>query len=421
MLKKVFSDKFFRHNAIVFAGSMTAAFLNYLFHPVLSRLMSVQDFGEVQALLSLSNNLMFLGIFGAIVVNIVANTDMADEAAARERMAVITALNQLATALSLLVFVAVAASSLKLQSFFQFHSYLPFLALAPAVLISVSTVFRRSYLRGVLNFKVGAVTDILVAGGRLCFAAFLVWLGLRAFGVMIGVVLAMAGGWLYVYASSRRGFAYVRGVKLRLDERLRSELRFGLLILVVTVAMTAAMTADVLVVKHYFAPAEAGLYSGIATIARIVIYVTGSVTSVMASSVRLREDERRNRAVLAKALGLTLLLGGSVFAVFVACPHFVISILIGSRYDAAAALLPRLSLFMLLLSLVSTLFSYHQALRHNFIAIVGLAGLVTIFGLAAMRHAAPAEVVQDFTAGALVMLLMFAAKWLWTAVHPRTV
>lgn len=74
MIRNFFSDKFFRDNAVFFIGSMVIAVLNYLYHPVLSRMMSVEEFGEVEALLSLTYLTgILLTAFGTIATNIAAN------------------------------------------------------------------------------------------------------------------------------------------------------------------------------------------------------------------------------------------------------------------------------------------------------------------------------------------------------------
>jgi len=413
VLAKLTKDKFIRDNIIVFSGGMAASFLNYLFHPVLSRMMSVQDFGEVQALLSLYNNLiLFLGMFGTVVINIIANTDPDDERAMRENMAVITVLKKVAVWISFALFLAVAALSFRLQEFFRFQSFWPFIALAPSVLISAWFGFRRAYLRGMLDFKATVLADILTSAARLLLAAFLVWLGLRSFGAIAGVVASMLVGFAYVYARSRSGFRYVQGVRVRLDERMKGELRFGLLILVVSLTTMALGTADVLVVKHFFPPTDAGLYGGVAIIARIVMYVTGSVTAVLLPSIKLRQTVDEHQTLLRKALAITLLLGGATLTLFTAAPRLVLKMLIGSKYAVAAGLLPPLGLLMLLVAVTNMFFSYHLALRQYFTAAVGAAGLALIFALSCLNHATLTAVICDFMIGTAAMLAVFIFRWL---------
>jgi len=80
MINKILQDKFLRHNFIFFCGSMIVAISNYLYHPILSRMMDIESFGEVQALIFLFLLFsMVIGVFRTIVVNIVANAQEIQE------------------------------------------------------------------------------------------------------------------------------------------------------------------------------------------------------------------------------------------------------------------------------------------------------------------------------------------------------
>ncbi len=66
-IKALADDRFVKNNVIFFFGSMGVAFLSYLYHPILGRIMKVEDFGEVQTLLSLVTQVSVpLGIFAVI-------------------------------------------------------------------------------------------------------------------------------------------------------------------------------------------------------------------------------------------------------------------------------------------------------------------------------------------------------------------
>lgn len=65
---------FLRHNAIYMVGSLSVAALNYLFYPVLGRMLSPADFGEVQALTSLfTQAAIFLTILTYVTVHVTVN------------------------------------------------------------------------------------------------------------------------------------------------------------------------------------------------------------------------------------------------------------------------------------------------------------------------------------------------------------
>src|ERR1700729_698452 len=114
LAKQLRSSSFIRHNTISFVGSMSIGFLNYLYYPVLGRLMHTNSFGEVQTLSSLfAQVVIFLNVLGLITVNIVANYD---DGPARNQ--VILELERLAALIGTGLLVATLAFSLPLQHFF---------------------------------------------------------------------------------------------------------------------------------------------------------------------------------------------------------------------------------------------------------------------------------------------------------------
>ena len=75
MLSTLKKDAFLRHYAIYFSWSMVVAALNYFFYPILSRMLSPSDFGDVQVFISLITQAGILfGAFTIVAVNITANT-----------------------------------------------------------------------------------------------------------------------------------------------------------------------------------------------------------------------------------------------------------------------------------------------------------------------------------------------------------
>jgi O-antigen/teichoic acid export membrane protein len=410
-LKKHLSDEFFRHNAITFTTSMGAAFLSYLLHPVLARTLSFQDYGEVLALLSLYGMLAIpIGIFGSVVVNIVANTDAHDHHDAHERRRVISSLRRFTGMIVWVLVFAVLLLSPLLAKFLRFSSVTPLIVFAGTFVTGAAVTFRRAYLRGAKKFATSGYSQIIETGARLVGATAFALIGLRTVGVMSAIIIAQVCVLTYVFWKTAKSFSYDPDVRKIFTPEVRRELRFALLIAASSVVMTAITLADVLVVKHYFPPAEAGLYGGVSSIARIVVYVTGSVVTVLAPSIRMKAPRHENILALRKALLLVAALGGSVFLAFVATPSLVIRILAGRRYLPDAGLLPALSLLMLLVALLGPLMAYHLALRLWYATGVGLLGVAVILALCIWNHVSPAAVVTDFTVGVAVILALCITK-----------
>ena len=137
-LGRLWTSPFLRHNAVYFAGSMAIGLLNYLYYPVLGRLMPPGGFGEAQVLaVLLAQVTIFLNVFGLMTVNIVTN--YRDPA---RRNQLILELERLALTLAGICLVAAALGGGWLQRFFHFDSAWPFIILMLAVLATVPLTTR---------------------------------------------------------------------------------------------------------------------------------------------------------------------------------------------------------------------------------------------------------------------------------------
>jgi O-antigen/teichoic acid export membrane protein len=191
------------------------------------------------------------------------------------------------------------------------------------------------------------------------------------------------------------------------------ELKYALLVLTCSLAITGLYSVDIVVVKHYFDPHTAGLYAGISAVARIVFFLTVSVTQVLMPAVRINQDAKHNSSVLFKSLILLTVVGGSVLVIFWFAPSFVISRLMGDGYSAYANLLPRLSLFVFIISILNLFVTYHMALRRYGIALVSVIGVAASMVMLAENHSTLVAVVNSLLYGSL---MMFGALCIWSVI-----
>lgn len=405
---------FLRHNLVFFVGSLIVSVLNYLYYPVLGRLLGLSEFGEVQVVVSLFAQLaLFFGAFSMVTANIASNVHDVDE---RNRL--VFELEKIAFmimgAAGLIAFVAI----IPVQHFLQLGSPWPLIALLAALIVSVPLAFGTSYLQGRQRFTEMSLVNILSATAKLVLAAGLVLAGLGAFGAIGGIALASTLAWLLVASRARKaGYHWPKargGLHFNLS-LVRNELGYAGLVLIVSLVSTLLYTGDIVVVKHFFSPDQAGAYAGIAVVGRIIFFLTGSIGGVMFPAIKQEAAPRENRRILAFSLGLVTLLGGGALAVFSLVPRLIIQLLLGSRYLALAHLLPRLSLALFMISIINLFFFYHLALRRRFVALIASAGGAVTFGLLTLRHASIAAVINDLILGSLFILI---ALGIWSLYKP---
>jgi O-antigen/teichoic acid export membrane protein len=414
MLSRLRSSEFLRHNAIYFVAAIAVGALNYLYYPVLGRLMEPAEFGEIQTLVSLFlQAIAYLTVMGLVTVHIVANRSSSDA------NRIVSELEKLATLIGLLLLFLTIVFSGRLERYFQFDSAAPFTLLGVAIIISVPYMLRSGYVNGKKLFGLNAWSSIVSAGGKLVLSAALVAFGFGVGGAVFGIILAqiVALG-LAAYFAKRHGFRDLARRQIGLPDMrlLRPELGYAGLVLVGSLSVTILYSVDIIVIKHYFDPHTAGLYASVATVARILFFLTIPIAQVLMPSVRLNAKAEENTRTLIKSAGLLSLIGGGTLAVFWLWPEFVVGTLMGSEYRQYAQLLPRLGLAIFIISALNLITTYYMALRNAMAGALVASGALITYLLMNANHASLESVVNSLLFGTLLTTLFFAF-WIGLKSH----
>jgi O-antigen/teichoic acid export membrane protein len=398
---------FLRHNLIFFVGSVTVGVLNYLYYPIMGRMLTPAAFGEVQTLISLFLQItIFLMVLGLVTINIVANYS-----SRMERDAVVLEFEHLALVASIVLLLLTVIFQQQLKRFLQFDASWPFILLMLALVASVPFTFRGAFLRGRQKFGLASLVNVIGAGGKIVFSVALVALGAGTSGAIGGLVAAqIAACAAAAWWASRYGLKRPAGqTLLRLPnmQLLRPEIRYGVLVLVGSLVVTMQYSIDIVVVKHYFDPHTAGLYAGMASVARIIFFLTASVALVLMPMVKLTAEPGENRRLLIKSLVLLAAAGVPVLAVFILAPTQVVTALMGKEYADVAHLLPQLSVAIFTVSVLNLMVSYYLALRRYAVAPIIIIGAVVTYALLLTRHNTLRAIVTDLLIGSIAMLCIF--------------
>lgn len=400
-VRYLLSQDFIRHNALFFAGTLSISLLNYLYYPAIGRLVSVSDFGEIQALISLFMELgVVLTVFGYITTNIVNNHQ-----GKADKIILLTELERLALFVALVLFSIITISSFYLKTSLQFTSTIPLLGIGVLIILNVPSTFRTYYLQGEKRLKEVSVGGIIFAAGKLALSAGLIVIGWRVLGAVAGYILAQIATLYYVASRTHGRLPSVRStipmhlerLKFQTERRLlKKELLYGVFILVLLLAITVLYTFDAIIVRQYFDPKQAGFFSGISAVARIVFFVTASVAGVLIASVKLKNTAPENRHVLLKSMLLIMIIGGVTVSAFVMFPELLVSMLIGKDYVVYAGLLPLMAVSMLFCSFNNLIFSYQIALRRFEALIPACIGLLVLIWLCFTHHTHLQQIVYNF-------------------------
>ncbi len=405
LIRSLKQSSFLKHNAIFFFGSVAVGALNYAYYPILGRLMEPASFGELQVLVSLFLQFtIFLNVLGMITVTITAN--YTDKSMAHR---VIFELEKLAAYLAAGILLLSIIGGEFLRQKLHFESMLPFVALALAILVSIPLTFRSAYARGQKRFGIASISQLIGAGVKIIFSVGLVALGLGVTGAIGGIVIAQFIAFLYAarYAA-RIGFSRPTDTNYKTKPDIKvvlPELKYAGTVFVGLLAVTLLMSIDVIVVKYYFDAHTAGLYAGIATVARIIFFLVTPISQVLMPLVKVGQSARKNHQLLLKSLGLTFLVGGPVTLLCIAFPHLLIGLLMGHTYDQFADLLPLLSTTIFIISVINLITMYYLTLRRKMVSLIGIIGVTATLSFMLTWHANLFDIVSSMFWGSVVALV----------------
>ncbi|HEV7454281.1 MAG TPA: oligosaccharide flippase family protein [Candidatus Saccharimonadales bacterium] len=397
-------SKFLRHNFIFFVGSVAVGVLNYLYYPIMGRMLSPAAFGEVQTLISLFLQVaIFLMVLGLVTINVVANYNSPEK-----RDAVVLEFEHLALVASIALLGLTIIFHNQLKHFLQFGESWPFVLLMLALVASVPFTFRGAFLRGKQKFGLASMVNVIGAGSKIFFSMALVAVGAGTSGAIGGLVAAQAVACIFAAVWARQhGLIRPEGQKLfRLPNMslLKPELRYGLLVLAGSLLVTLQYSIDVVVVKHYFNPHTAGLYAGMASVARIIFFLTASVALVLMPMVKIHAPARTNHGLLLKSLALLGIAGVPVLVLFIIAPERIVALLMGNGYASVSYLLPQLSVTIFTVSALNLIVSYYLALRRYAVAPIIIIGAAATYALLLTRHSTLSAIVNDLLIGSIAML-----------------
>ncbi|MBI4157235.1 oligosaccharide flippase family protein, partial [Candidatus Woesebacteria bacterium] len=269
----------------------------------------------------------------------------------------------------LLVGILVLAASPFLANFLHITNTLLVSFIAPMFIVGIVTFFNRATLQGLLKFKGLVVNFVSEAALKLIFAVALVLAGYKVFGALLGSLVA---GIIALLMTRVMLKGYLGKVSKRPD--IAPLIKYSVPVLLMTISVTSFYSMDLVLVKHYFPTFEAGIYSSLSTLGKIVFFGVSPVFAVMfplVSQRQARGEGFRKIFLYSLVIALAIILG--VLAVYRFLPELAISVLFGKDYLSGASLLFLFGIFVGILALSSLFLNFFVSLGKTKIVFVALA------------------------------------------------
>ncbi len=387
---------------VLLLGSGLAAALNFIYNMAVARFLGPVAYGHATAVYTL------LILISAVTLSfqIVPAKVVAQQGTAAAKGAVYRDFHRgawaggIAVATAMVVFRTTIAHYLRLPS----PLLVELIALGAAVYVPLGS--RRGYIQGAHGFRKLSTNLVIEGVARLAGSVLAIWAGWGVIGVVGANTAAIAVAYLAAMPKLPPTVPHQLGLRYALRESMQAIVFFAGQVLI--------NNCDIVLVKHFFTPAMAGLYAAIAMVGRVIFAFSQAVVNSMFPLVAgVGDEERRDLKVIATSLLLVLSIGSIVALVLRLAPASIWALFFGPGFTVAGKFgLPYLlSMYAITttiycLSVVMITYEMSYKIANTSWIQLGFAGAV-VFGII-LFHGSLRQVI-------LVQLVLMAVLFLFVA------
>lgn len=353
-----------RQAGFLFAATSLASALNYLVHFASSRMLGPIGYGVFASLNSFYTLIYTpLGILTLVTAFYLAQFHARGEVFRSGSFLI--EITKWVALISVIISSLIALGSPLLANFLKIPSSIPILVVAITILVGSLMAEFTGALQGLQKFYAWGIIAIIGGFLRLAFAVGLIALGLHASGALGAQFLSLLVTLtitLAILCPLIRRNSTPKSQKHGLT--IKEITSYAGLVLVGTTCLAAISNMDVMIVKHYFPPSEAGQYAAAAVLAKVILFFPGAITAVLFPKATERYTLKQDSSKIARQAAAAVAgLCGLLAIVYFLIPEFLVNLLFGQGYEIAIPLLGVFGLTMALYALITVQMTYYLAIH----------------------------------------------------------
>ncbi|HUA14212.1 MAG TPA: oligosaccharide flippase family protein [Verrucomicrobiae bacterium] len=387
---------------ILLAGSGLAGVTNLVYNVATARLLGPAGFAHTATVYTLLMLMSAITLtFQVVCAKYVAKCESPDEKAG-----VVAFLRKRAWATGILLGLGFFLISHQLADYLRLPSADLVLLLGLGTIFYIPLGVRRGYIQGLHAFGPLAINFMLEGVVRVGGAFLLIGLGLGVEGAVLASVVAVIVSYFAALPTPKINSGLAGAAQIPFKESLQAIVFFA--------GQAIINNSDIVLVKHYFRPDEAGFYAAVSLVGRLVNMCAWSVVHTMFPvSAGSASNNREAKPVLTTSLLLVLLILTFLILGLWAVPDFLWRTIFGARFEVGGygelkLLLVLYALTTGIYALSSVIITYEMSRRIANTSWVQLAfGGSLVLGIG-IFHRTLREVIFVQLALMLILLIMVA-------------
>lgn len=360
--RKLTSHALFSGSIVMIGGSLAINVVNYIYHLLMGRMMGPEGYGELGSIFSILYIISIVPVSTSFaIVKFISSAKNK-----KEQMQIYYAIRSFVFKLSIVLSLLLVAVSYPISSFLHLTNPVTIVLIGPILFFMLMTLVNKATLQGELNFWGVVGPDAVTNGLKLLFGLILVYIGYSVLGAVIAILIGIIFAYLL---SSHMMRKYTDSFSGNYD--IKPILRYSFPVLIQSLAFTSLFSVDLLMVKHFLSPEDAGLYAALSTLGKIIYFAAQPVTGVMFPLVSGRRAKGLPyKSVFYLSAGITVGISFVAVVAFRLLPDLAIGTLYGAEYVSAANNLFLMGVFMMLYTVANFLVNYLLSLHDTKIVIL---------------------------------------------------
>lgn len=369
IVNKILGNELISGTFYIFLGSMFANFLAFLLNLFLARNLSYADYAIFASLLSVITLASIpAGSINVVIVKFAANyfaKQELDKGAVFYRKTLKYILY-----ICIVSIVGFFILSIPIKNFLHLDNIF-YVVLAGLIVASFYlAMLNNAFIQSLLKFKFLSLLSIVTGAVKLIAGIILVFMGYKAFGALWSIFLMTLASFIVGFIPLRNLFKkYNKNIVITARKEILS---YAAPVSITVFFLTSFTLTDVILVKHFFNPYEAGFYAGLSLIGKVIFYFTVPISMVMFPLLVKRHATGKNfNNLFYLALLLVVLPSVAITAFYFIFPNFVINLFLGGReYLYVSRYLGIFGLYVTVFSMVNVCVNFFLSLNKTNISIL---------------------------------------------------
>lgn len=411
-LRSFVSHPLFSGSFIMVVGGMVVNVINYIYHLVMGRVLGPVSYGTLLSLYSLMYLISIIPMSSSVaIVKFVSAAKNINEVTK-----VYLGVKRLMFGIALVSSVLLVLFSFFIADFLRIEEVLAVILVAPVMFLTLITLTNQATSQGLLKFYGMVGPNLASTLLKFILGLLFIFVGFGVTGAVGGVALGMVGAYIYSTWIVKK---YINK-KTSKEFDLKPFLKFGLPTLLQALAFTSFFSTDVLLSKHFLSPIEAGLYSSLSTLGKIIYFAATPIIGVMFPIVSGRNARGEGfKKIFLVAFVLTGTVSLGVTIMYWLLPKLAVGILFGSGYLAASQNLVWMAIFVGLLTMSYLMVNYFLSINKTKIVILPLLMVpIQIVGIV-LLHTSIFQIIQVSIFSMLALFLGLSGYLIYNWAYGR--